>query len=45
MGRYKIERARYQNVGQSGKCCTGIVLGRLHSGGLDVDYHGPDTKW
>ena len=32
------------NVGKIGKCNTGRVLGRIHSGGLDVDNHGPDTK-
>ena len=32
----KRERDNYQNVGQSGKCHTGSVLGRIHSGGLDV---------
>ena len=40
----KKERSGYQKMGQSGKCHTGSVLGRKHSGGLDVDDHGPDTE-
>ena len=43
-GSDKIERGRYQNAGQSGKCHTGSVLVRIYSIGLDVDDHGPDTE-
>ena len=43
-GSNKRERARYQNMRQGGKCHTGTVPGRIHSVGLDVDDHSPDTK-
>ena len=40
MGSDKREIARYRNVVQIGNCRTGSVLGRIHSGGLDVENHG-----
>ena len=36
-GSDKGERARYQNVVQSGKFHTGSVLGGINSGGFDVE--------
>ena len=36
-GSNKRERAGYRNMGQIGKCHRGSFLGRINTGGLDVE--------